>query len=163
MGMPTVPVLDIMRRSMANLEFVEAQAGSNGPYEVTQLVNTFLSALAHPFEAMRDDLIALPLSEAARLGWPPITKERPSDRDPASLGDFIRLLRNGFAHGNIEFLGDRKGQIVALRIWNTDPRSHSRNWGTILPVADIRRLLELFVDLVERRYPNVSRYDEGAA
>jgi len=62
MGMPTQPLLDIMRRSMANLAFVEEHAGPSGPYEVTQLVNTFLGALAHPFEAMRDDLGVLPLA-----------------------------------------------------------------------------------------------------
>ena len=42
------PLLDIMRRSMANLAFVEAHAGPSGPYEVTQLINTFLGALTHP-------------------------------------------------------------------------------------------------------------------
>ena len=40
MGMPTEPLLDIMRRSMANLAFVEAHAGPAGPYEVTQHINT---------------------------------------------------------------------------------------------------------------------------
>jgi hypothetical protein len=79
MGMPTEPLLDIMRRSMANLTFVEANASPDGPYEVTQLVNTFLGALAHPFEAMRDDLRALPLAEAASRGWPTIANERPGD------------------------------------------------------------------------------------
>ena len=72
MGMPTEPLLDIMRRSMANLAFVEGNAGPEGPYEVTQLVNTFLGALAHPFEAMRDDLNSLSLADAAALGWPRI-------------------------------------------------------------------------------------------
>lgn len=38
MGMPTEPILDIMRRSMANLRFVEQAAGPNGPFEVTQPV-----------------------------------------------------------------------------------------------------------------------------
>jgi hypothetical protein len=48
--MPYEPVLDIMRRTMANLEFVEEHKSDIGPFEVTQLLNSFLGALAHPWE-----------------------------------------------------------------------------------------------------------------
>jgi len=57
-----------MRRTMANLEFVEAHSGPNGPYEATQLIDSFLGALAHPWETMGDDLPKLPLREA-RSAW----------------------------------------------------------------------------------------------
>jgi hypothetical protein len=164
MGMPTAPLLDIMRRSMANLEFVEAHAGAAGPYEVTHLVNTFLGALAHPFEAMREDLMALPLAEAVKLGWPTITRERLRDRDPSSLGDLIRLMRNALAHGNIEFLSDGRSRIRAIRVWNTEPRSGARTWGAIVPVEDMRRLLVLFVELIEERHREFGWYNgRGAA
>lgn len=163
MGTPTEPLLDIMRRSMANLDFVEAHAGPGGPYEVTQLINTFLGALAHPYEAMRDDLMTLPLAEAAALGWPRIDKERPSDSEPASLGDLIRLMRNGMAHGNLEYLSDGKGQIRALRVWNTHPRTGARTWVAVVPVAEMRRFLVLFVELVERRHKAFGWYARGAA
>lgn len=162
MGMPTQPLLDIMRRSMANLAFVEAHAGPEGPYEVTQLVNTFLGALAHPFEAMRDDLMSLPQTATAALGWPRIGRERPADEEPKSLSDLIRLLRNGFAHGNIEFLSDGRGEIVALRIWNTN-RQGARTWGAVIKVDDMRRFLALFVELIERRHKAFSWYSRGAA
>lgn len=163
MGMPTEPILDIMRRSMENLRFIEERAGPGGPYEVTQLINTFLGALAHPFEAMRDDLMTLSLDEAAAEGWPRLSKESPRYRDPESLGDLIRMLRNGMAHGNIEFLSDGRGQIHSLRIWNTEPRTKRRTWGTILGVGDVRRLLVLFVELVERRHRDYGWYGRGVA
>ena len=163
MGMPTEPILDIMRRSMANLAFVEAHACPAGPYEVTQLINTFLGALAHPFEAMRNDLMALPLTDAAVLGWPTINKERPSDTEPASLGDLIRLMRNGMAHGNLDYLSDGKGQIHALRVWNTRPRTGARTWGAVVPIADMRRFLGLFVELIERRHKDFGWYERGVA
>lgn len=163
MGMPTEPLLDIMRRSMANLDFVEAHAGPDGPYEVTQLINTFLGALAHPFEAMRDDLMVLPLSDAAVLGWPMINKERPSDAEPSSLGDLIRLMRNGMAHGNLDYLSDGKGQIHALRVWNTHPRTGARTWGAVFSIADMRRFLRLFVELIERRHKEFGWYERGVA
>lgn len=163
MGMPTEPILDIMRRSMANLEFIEAHAGPNGPYEVTQLINTFLGALAHPFEAMRDDLMVRPIAEAVALGWPDLSKERIEDRDPSSLGDLIRLMRNGMAHGNIEMLSDAKRQICALRLWNTDPRTKMRTWGVVVPVKELRRFLALFVELIELRHKEFGWYVRGAA
>jgi hypothetical protein len=116
MGMPHDPVRDIMRRTMHNLQFVEAQAGADGPYEVTQLVNSFPGALAHPWEAYRHDLTAASLEAAHSAGWPAVAKERPSDRDPDSLGDLARLMRNALAHGNVEFLPDASAEIRALRL-----------------------------------------------
>jgi hypothetical protein len=164
MGMPTEPLLDIMRRSMANLAFIEAHAGPAGPYEVTQLINTFLGALAHPFEAMRGDLIALSLSDATVQGWPPITQERPTDREPSSLVDLIRLMRNGLAHGNITLLADGKGRIQSLRIWNTDPRTGARTWSAVVALQDMRRFLDRFVELIEQRHRQFGWYErQGAA
>ena len=34
---------------MGNLDFIEQHKSDDGPYEVTQLINSFLGALAHPF------------------------------------------------------------------------------------------------------------------
>ena len=68
--MPFEPVLDIMRRTMENLEFVERHANKDGPYEVTQLINSFLGALAHPWEEFQAELLQMPLADAAAKGWP---------------------------------------------------------------------------------------------
>lgn len=145
--MPHEPVRDIMRRTMQNLEFVEAHAGASGPYEVTQLINSFLGALAHPWERYRDDLAGISLPAAHVAGWPAIAKERPNDHDPRSLGDLIRLMRNALAHGNVEFLPGISTDIHALRLWNT---GHGRRtWGAVLTVADVRSFLERFVALAE--------------
>lgn len=164
MGIPTEPLLDIMRRSMANPAFVEAHAGPEGPYEVTQLANTFLGGLAHPFEATRHDLTSLCLADAAALGWPKIERERPTDSEPKSLGELIGLFRNGFAHGNLEFLSDGQGRIGAVRIWKTDPRKGwARTWRAVIEVDDMRRFLGLFVELIERRHRDFGWYSRGAA
>ncbi len=42
MTMPTEPIRDIMRRTMANLALIEGHKSDAGPYEVTQLINSFL-------------------------------------------------------------------------------------------------------------------------
>ena len=100
--MPHEPVCDIMRRTMANLRFVEANASEDGPFEVTQLINSFLGALAHPWESFRDDLEKLPLEEAQAAGWPKLAKEKRTDSDPRSLGDMVRLMRNSMREGDSE-------------------------------------------------------------
>ena len=145
--MPHEPVLDIMRRTMANLAFIEQSASSHGPFEVTQLINSFLGALAHPWESLRNELNSMSITEAESQGWPIPRAERTTDHAPTNLGDFIRLLRNGVAHGNISFLADGKGQIAALRIENRN--RGRRTWGVIFTPENMRRLLERFVTLVE--------------
>jgi HEPN pEK499 p136 len=148
MVMPHDTVRDIMHRTMQNLQFVEEHAGVDGPYEVTQLINSFLGALAHPWETYRDDLIAMTLADASAGGWPAIGKERPTDREADSLGDLVRLMRNALAHGNVEILPDASTEIRALRLWNTD--RGRRTWGAVVTVADMRSFLTRFVALAEK-------------
>lgn len=143
--MPHEPVRDIMRRTVFNLEFVERHAGAHGPFEVTQLINSFMGALAHPWECYREDLKSL--RPDAMVEWPMPTKERPTEHDPDSVGDVVRLLRNGIVHGNVEYLAGDRGDIRALRIWNV--RDGRRTWGTILTVEDLRKFLCQFVALAE--------------
>ena len=146
--MPSEPVVEMMRRTLASLEFIERHMTDAGPYEVTQLVNSFLGALAHPWERLRDDLNRMPLTDAALLGWPELRKDLPDDVDPTSLGNLLYLVRNAFAHGNVEFLPDPSGEIFAVRFWNKN-RQHKRNWGATLTVVDLRRFLVCFVELAE--------------
>lgn len=149
MVMPNEPVRDIMRRTMANLAFVESNANRDGLFEVTQLINSFLGALAHPWESMKADFALLSLSDAVKQGWPMISKERPTDKDPTSLGDLVRLMRNSFAHGNITFLPSESGEIRALRILNADSKGR-RTWGAIVTVEDARSFLECFAATAEK-------------
>ncbi len=145
--MPYEPVLDIMRRTMANLEFVEQRASKDGPFEVTQLINSFLGAWAHPWEALRDDLNSLSIADVREQGWPIPSEERKSDQSPSNFGELIKLIRHSIAHGNISFLPGTQGQIAALRIENW--RSRRRTWGIIINVPDMRAFLVKFVILVE--------------
>jgi hypothetical protein len=147
--MPEEPVYSLMRRTMDNLRFIERCATRGGPYEVTHLVNSFLGALAHPWEELRIELNQLELRESQKRGWPHVTKELPTDKEPASLGDMISLVRHSFAHGHIEFLPDEGGEIAAVRFWNVKPGTDKRTWGSVLGVDELRRFLECFVTLAE--------------
>jgi HEPN pEK499 p136 len=146
--MPHEPVLDIMRRTMANLAFIEQRASSDGPFEVTQLINSFLGALAHPWETLRKELNSISISDAESQGWPIPQPEPTADQAATTLGDLIRLLRNGVAHGNISFLRGGHGQIAALQIENRNSQGR-RTWGVIVTPETMRRFLERFVALVE--------------
>ena len=148
--MPHEPTLDIMRRTMHNLAFVEQNAASNGPYEVTQLVNSFLGALAHPWQSLRSELNSISIADAKSQHWPIPKEERTTDHAPATLGAFIRLLRNGLAHGNISFLSNGERQITELRIENrTRGNKGRRTWGVIITPKDMKQFLTRFVALVE--------------
>lgn len=81
------------------------------------------------------------------VGWPNIAKERPRDREPESLGDLVRLIRNSIAHGNVDFLPGPAGDIRALRIWNKD--RGRRTWGVLITVANMHAFLICFVKLAE--------------
>jgi hypothetical protein len=145
--MPHVPVLDMMRRTMSNLDFVERHSAKDGPYEVTQLINSFLGALAHRWETLRAELPNISLAEARTAGWPVPEQHGGRGPPPESLGELLRLLRSGIAHGNLGFLPDGRGQIQAIRIDNYD--RGRLTWRGVISVQHMRALLHQFVMLVE--------------
>jgi len=147
--MPGEAAPELMRRTMFNLRFIQEKRSPTGPYEVTQLVNSFLGALAHPWEKYKRDLAAIPLSEAFENGWPRVAPLDPSDENPVTLGDLIRLMRNGIAHGNIDFAPDADGEIGLIRIRNIHPRSCRRTWEAILTVREMEAFLYKFVEQAE--------------
>ena len=69
--MPYEPILDIMRRTMANLEFVERHASDDGPFEVTDVSSARAILL--------DKLAAI----AVRLPVPPAQNENAPAEGPA--------------------------------------------------------------------------------
>jgi hypothetical protein len=146
--MPYQPVLDIMHRTMCNLEFLERHAALDGPFEVTQLINSFLGALAHPWETLKSELNSISIVDAKSQGWPIPEREVVSDKAPTTLGELIRLLRNGLAHGHISFLPGGQDQIAALRIENLNGNGR-RTWGVIVTPEIMKQFLERFVALVE--------------
>jgi hypothetical protein len=147
--MPQEPVRDIMRRTIANLEFVEAYATLNGPYRTTQLLNSLLGALAYPWEQFYDHpAMKLSVAEAIEQGWPKVNKERAGDLEPDHLSDLVRLLRNGIAHGNVAFRPGPNGEVAGLRIWNES--RGKRNWGTALSTEALRSFLFCFAKLAEQ-------------
>jgi hypothetical protein len=146
--MPENPIAT-MRRTMFNLEFIDKRCSDQGPYETTQLVNSFLGALAHPWERLRTDLDQISLDEAHKRGWPKIVKTQTSDKEPKNLGQLIAWTRHAFAHGNVNYYADAKGVIDTVEFWNEKDLKNGKRriWGTRLNVEDLRAYLEGFVAL----------------
>lgn len=136
----------IMERSVENLQFIDTHKTESGPFEVTQLINTFLGALAHPWEELKADFKKKPIKEAEKEGWPKITKQLSTDVDPKNLGDLIRLMRNAMAHGGITLLPQGDCKIERIQLVNVDLRCGHRTWGAELTVTDVQSFLEKFVD-----------------
>jgi hypothetical protein len=146
---PFEEVKDLMNRTMFNLKFVQEKRRPNGPYEVTQLINSFLGAMAHPWEEWKKQLSEMPLDEAQQKGWPVIVTEERSRDTPESLGDLIRVMRNAMAHGNLRF-DSRGGEIVALHLWNRGGGKDT--WRARVEVEDLHRFLTRFVALANELY-----------
>ena len=143
-------VVDLMNRTILNLEYIEKNSNQNGPYEVTQLINSFLGALAHPWEKWKDDLKNISLKKAKEMGWPEVDNKLKSDSNPRDLEGLIRYLRNGIAHGNIEFTPNENNIIYKIRIWNEYPmKHHKRTWETVLEITTLRKLLYCFNELAK--------------
>ena len=143
--MPDVPVREIMQRTMDNYRFLDdSYRRGSRVFEVTQLVNSFLGAFAHPWEEWRKELGGISIAEARKRGWPAAAADDLRDEIPQTLGQLLRLMRNSIAHGNIQYLKDQNNDIGAVFIWNETPGHRWRTWGATLDVSTLRRFLECF-------------------
>ncbi|MBA3450821.1 MAG: hypothetical protein H0T18_06390, partial [Chloroflexia bacterium] len=115
-----------MYRTIQNLEFIELHKDHYSPFEVTQLINSFLAVVAHPWDQLLDkcQLEKLGLeSEVFRECGFPVFPSLPVEGEPVAVNnayDLLRILRNGMAHGNMELL-DRK-ELRKLRQTGPLPR-----------------------------------------
>lgn len=126
-----------MHRSWENYKFIKRHASDDGPYEVSQLLATFMFAVAHPREQkLKRQMNDLLLEDANQyFGLPflnPILfepRQHPRRRPDVSetrefnpnlyLGDQIEIIRNAIAHGNINFSSsDASEDISEIRFLN---------------------------------------------
>ena len=147
---PDQKLYEVMRRTMWNLRFIIDHAKSGGPYGVVQLVNSFAGAMAHPWEDMRRlDVLEFErhsLKQARDRGWPLLEKEPGHNyRDPANYKQMLQWIRNGFAHGNVEF-ENADGQIAKIRVCNR-PDGVNSNWCAVADVSDLEDFLWYFQNL----------------
>lgn len=177
MGLPRYheqPVLCLMYRTIQNYELINQRKTHNGPFEVTQLINSFLSVLTHPWDQLLDKkkIKDLRISDKRFVEcrfptFPPVDQDVNSVQIDNAY-ELLRVLRNGLAHGNIEIL-DRKAlrrlrpsgplpsvkerDIAGLKIWNEkgEEPNVQINWCTALNVHELHSSLYAMMRLCEKR------------
>lgn len=186
MTMPEVTFRDMMRRTMHNLKLMDRQvnqfSGSGEPpYEFTQLINSFLGALALPRER---DLYAMlrkvSIEDAQNDDQFPVLKNlclesqdesiRAACDIPENLEVLVGFIRNGIAHGNMDLIQDANGDIARIRLTNSRKVKGGRfqmTWGTELDVHTLRQVLDSFFLIANRLYAEATdpkpRSDETVA
>jgi len=146
MALPIDPIRDVMNRTMFNLEFVRERATKKGPYEVTQLVNSFLGAVCHPWEKY-PETFKMTFAQATKRGCPYTKAELQCDKEPANVAKLVNNMRDAIAHGNISFEGT-DGDISSIKLWVCPPKEGHRTWGVVFTVAELRQFLDFIVQAV---------------
>lgn len=157
---------DLMHRALKNYDFVKCRATDDGPYEVTQLLGTFLCAVAYPRErALERELKELSLHDAEeRFELPRISifSNLPSVpgkrglKPDENVGDLAEVLRHGVAHGNVLFFDDeeRPEEIVEIQLANRygGSKLHSARIPVKLLEDFVRRFVDIADHFFEERY-----------
>jgi len=169
MTMPGQQQLDLIDRTLDNLRFIDRYKGEPDVWEVTQIINSFLSVIAHPKDQLfslsqiRYVLLTDPVVRESGLPTIEISSGYDSE-EPRTLGRLLTLLRNGIAHGNIDLLNEAellarrpdkprcpglpRDDIAGIEIWNQD--RDRRTWGTVLTILEMRQCLEAIAVLAQR-------------
>lgn len=175
MGLPRYheqPVLLLMYRTIQNLEFIDRHKDHDGPFEVTQLINSFLAVVAHPWDQLLDcgKLRQVKLeSRVFRECEFPVFPNLPVEGTSTRVDDAYQLLsvlRNGMAHGNMALL-DRKtlrslrqtgplprvkvDEIAGIKLWNRASDEAPITWCTALDIYELRQTLKAMMRLCEKR------------
>jgi len=140
----------IIERTMANLDCInaiktlQATAGKvTAPYDVTQLVNSFLMTLLHNWDELKN---GWPQLKQNGVMWPKIQSSKPNQPAQQCVGK----IRNALAHGCFVFEGPEDGEIAALHLWICRPPDYKEvEWHAEISVSDMRQMLDCFVQLAE--------------
>ena len=130
-------VKDFVERTKENYLRLE-----NGPYEVTQLVNSAIGLLIIPqqkrFKQIADSMISDELYRKMVA-----TVKKSTYKKPLKLPEIARHIRNSIAHANIEFEAEKQpryGQPLLI---------HTIRFTDINPKTKNTVVMELTVDLLK--------------
>jgi hypothetical protein len=163
-----VQIAELIRRTMGNLKFIrevemneQRRGAKRSVYCVTQMINSTLALIIHPWEA-KSGIFEADLSAVESEGWPRLRSSRPrtDDPEPLKIRDQVAHFRHGLAHGYIQFHSDGQGEISAIEIENRLPpnrcrpergnlkarSSGDRLWGAKISVTELEAILEFIAD-----------------
>lgn len=131
---------DFVRRTLFNLKFIENQAADDGPFEVTQLINSFLLVVLQNWDDLEDQWPHLKKSQE----WPQFVSSHEHWQPHQQVGKF----RDAFAHGCFTADVDNAARIGNLRLW-TCVDGKTVDWHAIVSVTQMRKMLTCFVVAAE--------------
>jgi HEPN pEK499 p136 len=149
---PEEKVARILERTLFNLSFINDHAHDAGPYEMTQLINSFLGAVVHPWENLLRNQPILVNLRGPDVNWPALRKAKPTDDNPLDFHESLAWIRHAFAHGNITYL-NADGKIWGIEIRNKGYSKRQKkyiDWGTRLDKTTLRCLLDSYVEIARR-------------
>jgi|SRR5579884_2892901 len=149
---PEDRISGVLERTMYNLRFIERRRRPDGPFEVIQLINSFMGAAVHPWENLLSTQEELVNLTAQDVGWPQLIKSEEADDDPADFHEQLAWIRHAFAHGNIEYINE-DDSIVGIKIRNKGRSRKQKkdiNWGTQLDLRQLRALLVSYCRIAQR-------------
>ena len=134
----------LIRRTLANLQFIDDRQSDDGPFEITQLVNSFLVILLQNWDDLESNWSHI---EHAKLKWPTIQSSRPNQQPWQSIGK----IRDAMAHGLFVFEEDDSKEICALHVWTcATPNHETVDWDARITVEAMRQMLECFAMAAQR-------------
>ena len=137
-------IADFAERTLVNLDHVQEQVarGNKGAFEVTQLRNSLLGLIVAPHEREMRRIPTTRMNRLCAQDWPRLTT---GGKDPKTLRDLLRKLRNAVAHFNVEFIADTDPdsvrRITSVKVWNqTTSGARDKTWEGEISVEALDRL-----------------------
>ncbi|MDP1794369.1 MAG: HEPN family nuclease [Acidimicrobiales bacterium] len=149
---------DFAKRTLKNLDFIQAEAAASGVYPVTQLWNSLLGLIVLPSEADLESL-QIPMSDLWSDGWPHITT---TGREREVLRDLMVDLRNAVAHFNVEFVPGTDREIKTVTVWTRrsnregKPIEGTRRWEGKLTVKQLDHLARRIAAIYVKEFAHTS-------
>ncbi|HRJ21999.1 MAG TPA: HEPN family nuclease [Bryobacteraceae bacterium] len=140
---------EFAQRTLANLRLIEAEAKADpgAAFEVTQLICSLLGVLVMTKErSLHRDWRDMPLTDP-RASWIP-TPKCVQGTPCQTVGAALRVLRNGVAHFNVEFVNEG-GEIVGVNLWNINPDTKKTTHRVCLEAKELRAFAERCPSLME--------------
>lgn len=130
---------EIIKRTMDNLNIISRHNNSNGQYDVTQLINSFLMTILQNWDDLKDKWPHLP---KGHIKWPGINSGHLQPHQ--SVGK----MRDALAHGNFVYEGPEGADIEYVSMWTCQDKI-TVDWHMKISVSDMRSMLECFVAIAE--------------
>jgi hypothetical protein len=129
----------LIERTRCNLEFIKQHATGDGPFEVTQLINSFLLAVMLNWDGLDKQWHRI---GRGAVRWPIIsqTYQQPQQAIPK--------IRDALAHGNIAF-EELNGQIGKVHLWTCPRDKTTVDWAAEITIDQLRSMLDCFVSVAK--------------